>query len=130
MVTTTTIINDAAELVKVKGETQQLPAARQAKYLRILNQMIQSWRNNGIDLGLDTLIQGETVYVDEADEMAITYGLVELIAESANKALAPYIQARAGDLKASLRNKYFTQKDLDQDILLLGSSTSNILTGP
>lgn len=129
MVTTTTIIKDAAQLCKVIGETQQLPAAREVKYLRLLNQMIQSWRNNNIDLGLDILTQGETVYVDEADEMAITYGLVELVAESANRPLSPIIQARASDLKNSLRNKYFTQKDLDQDILLLGNSTYNILTG-
>ena len=128
-ITTTTIINDAAELVKVKGEMQQLPAAQQAKYLRFLNQLIQGWRNNGINLGLDTLTQGDTIYVDEADEEAIFYGLVVKIAQSVNRPLDPFILSTAEEKKTSLRNKYFTQKDLDQDILLLGSSTTNILTG-
>ena len=129
-ITTTTMINDAAELVKVKGQSQALSSAKQVKYLRRLNQMLQSWRNNGIDLGLDLMTSGETIYVDEADELAIFYNLAVMIAQDENKPILPDTKQMANDTKKSLRAKYFTQKDLDQEILLLGSSTSRILTGP
>ena len=128
-ITTTTIIDDAAELVKVKGHTQALTSSLQTKYLRLLNQMLNSWRNEGVNLGLDTLAQGDTIYVDEADELCIFYNLALMIAQSVGRQISPEVREMAITTLNSLKAKYFTQKELDQSELLLNNINTNILTG-
>lgn len=129
MTTAKTLIDDAAELAKIKGMSQTLPASLSTRYLRLLNEMLESWRNEGVDLGLSTLAASDTIYVDDSDILSIRYQLTELIAESANKPLNPNIISRSAELFKSLRAKYFSQRELEQPELLLNYTNTNILTG-
>lgn len=106
MTTTLQIVNDAADLAGVYSEGQSLSGDRSSRYIRALNQMLDGWRNEGVDLGLSTLSSGDTVYVDSADEGAIVYNLAVIIFEIQKRPVNPSIFNRANELFESLQAKY------------------------
>ena len=71
MATAQDIINSAARLAGILAEAQTLESSVNTDALTRLNRMLSRWRNNGVDLGLPTLVAADTVIVDDADEEAI-----------------------------------------------------------
>lgn len=129
MATALDVLNNAARLAKVKGRAQALSGADKTEYLSILNDMLESWKSEGCDLGLGTLVQGDTVYIDDADLLCIRYNLAEMIAENVGKDISINLVQRARDLKVTLKSKYFIQQTLEQPEIFLNTNTTNIEAG-
>lgn len=129
MATALDLMNQAARLAKVKGRSQALSGADKTEYLDLLNQMLDSWKAEGLDLGLGTLAAGDTVYIDDSDLLAVRYSLATLIAESVGKDMSLTVQQRAILLKDMLQSKYFIQPQLEQPELFQNHVYNNIEAG-
>lgn len=75
MATAQDLINSSAKQAGILAEGQVLEAGVNTDALSRLNRMIARLRNDGIDLGLDTLIAANTIFIDDADEEALELGL-------------------------------------------------------
>ena len=112
MTTAQTLINDAADLAGVKSEGQDLKGGQNARYLRALNRLLGSWRDSGVNLGLDTLAAGDTIYIDAAEELAIQYNLATIIYELESRPANVAIYNRANELFRVLEPKYLDIKEM------------------
>ena len=113
MATALNILENSSELAGEKAFNAGLNPIKEANYLGLLNSMLAAWRNEGVDLQLATLLSSDTVYIDDADQLAIEYALAVLIMEREGSPLKPTVIARAGDLERSLRSKYETINEMD-----------------
>lgn len=124
MTTAQTLINDAADLAGVKSEGQDLAGGENAKYVRFLNRLLDSWRDQGVDLGLSTLAAGDTVYIDDAEELAVQYNLATMIYESSGRPVNVAVYTRANDLFNTLRDKYLEPNQMSVPLTLQKRYTS------
>lgn len=113
MATALDILKRSSALAGERAFNAGLNPIKQADYLALLNELIDGWRNEGIDLELSTLTSGDTVYVDDADLISIRYALAVLIMENEGSPLKPTVLNRAGELQNSLRSKYHSIRDLE-----------------
>ena len=124
MTTAQTLINDAADLAGVKSEAQSLTGGDTARYLRSLNRLLDSWRDMGVDLGLGTLAAGDTVYIDDAEELAVQYNLATIIYELSGRPVNGAVYQRASDLFSTLQDKYLEPKQMKVPLTLQKRYTS------
>lgn len=129
MTTAATIISDAADLAGSLGQGKALSGPKSASYLRMLNRMLGSWVNDGIDLGLSDLASGDEVYIDADDELAIVYGLATIIYEIEKRSVNPAVYQRASELLVDLQAKYLDIKELEIPLSLQRHSYYDINNG-
>lgn len=112
MTTAQTLINDAADLAGVKSDGQDLAGGQNARYLRSLNRLLDSWKDQGVDLGLSALAAGDTVYIEDAEELAVQYNLATIIYELSGRPVNGAVYQRANDLFEALQDKYLEPKEM------------------
>lgn len=107
MTTANQIVNDASLLAEVKADGVTLSAEDFNIGLDALNDMLDSWKNDDVDLNVATpLSSSDTVHVDKSDILAIKYNLAPLISEKNYQQAPGFVIARANELFKSLQAKY------------------------
>lgn len=106
MATAQQIIERAARLAGVQAEGQTLNSSKLSTYLALLNEMLDSWRNENIDFGLSALLSTSTVYIDNNYLLAIRYNLAQAITDDAGKPPRATILNEADGLKRMLVAKF------------------------
>ncbi len=132
MTTAQDLINSSARDAGILAEGQALENGINDQALRLLNRMIQRWRNSGVDLGLPVALAADTIFVDTADEEAIEVNLtlrlmvrfkrpippgLSLAGESAFDELqAKYMVINEMTLDSALTRDYLPTRDSDESV--------------
>ena len=80
--------------------------------------MLKRWRNDGADLGLDTLIAADTIHVDDADEEAIELGLALRLMIRYRRPITPGLSEAFSSAFTELQAKYATIPTMSLDAAL------------
>lgn len=97
MTTANDVIRSALRRLGILGIGQTLSAQHVSEGLDSLNQMLASWRTQGVDLGITILSQTDTVPVDEAHDRAIIALLAIDIAPTYGKSVPAELAVTARD---------------------------------
>ena len=107
MATAQEIVNKSAKKAGVLARNGAvLEPGINADILDILNLMLARWRNNGVDLGLPTLLAATTVIIDDADEEAIVIQLALRIMTDFKRPIDPGLIAAGSSAFTELQAKY------------------------
>lgn len=125
MATAQDIINSAARLAGILAEAQTLESSVNTDALTRLNRMLARWRNNGVDLGLPTLVAADTIIVDNADEEAIEIQLALRLMTRYRRPPDPGLSAAGNSAFTELQAKYaiIDEMQLDQALTRKRAST-------
>lgn len=126
MTTAQDLINSSAKQAGILAEGQALEAGINTDALSRLNRLIARFQNNGIFLGLSTLIATDELFIDDADEEAlelsltmrlmvrhrrpIQAGLAEATRSSVTELQAKYTIIKEMPLDRALTRKYLPRK--------------------
>lgn len=108
------LINDAAELAGAKAVGQEVSGDHAPRYLRALNRMLHSWRDDGVDLGFFDAELTDEIHIDSASFQAVVYNLAVLIYELEGRPFNQAVYLRAGKLFDDMKAKeiYFKEAEL------------------
>ena len=98
-ITAQDLINSSAKQAGILAEGQSLEAGVNADALKRLNRMIARFQNDGVELGLSTLIASDTMYIDDSDEEALE---IQLTLRLMVRHRRPIDQGLAGAGKSAL----------------------------
>lgn len=129
MTTAIELCEQAAKLAGVRPHGQALSAEDNTTCLGLLNQYLASLASEGVDYGLAELVNTDTVYIDDADLLAIRYNLGLLIAEDYGLPIDARIIQRAFDLDKTLRAKYLDVPEMELPAILQSDYSFNITSG-
>lgn len=115
MATAQELINSSARQAGILAEGQTLEAGINTDALNRLNRMISRWKNDGIDLGLSTLLAAEEVIVDNADEEAIEINLTLRLMLRHRRPIPPGFSEAGRDALTELQAKYTIIKEMPLD---------------
>ena len=115
MATAQDLINSSAKQAGILAEGQSLEAGINADALNRLNRMISRLRNDGIDLGLSTLIASDTLFVDDADEEALELGLTLRLMLRHRRPIQPGLSEASRVAFAELQAKYADIREMVLD---------------
>ena len=128
MATAQDLINRASTLASVRPADYALTADLNTLYLDLLNDMLQEWENDGINLGLPTLAASDTITLPDSDLMAIRYNLAVGIAEHSDKDVKQSVFVRATRFLKRLRAKYAPLVDATMPLSLQSRVSYDINT--
>jgi hypothetical protein len=77
--------------------------------------MLARWRNDGVDLGLPTLIAADTVFVDIADEEAIEVNLTLRLMVKYRRPIPAGLSEAGLSAFTELQGKYFIVNEMPLD---------------
>ena len=77
--------------------------------------MIARFRNNGVDLGLSTLVAADALLIDDADEEALEINLTVRLMIRHRRPIQPGLSLAARDALTELQAKYETIKTMSLD---------------
>ena len=115
MATAQDLISSAARQAGILAQGQTLEGGVNTDALDRLNRMLKRWRNDGVDLGLPTLIASTTVIVDEADEEAIELNLTMRLMVLYRRPIQPGLSETALAAYTELQAKYMPLPELSLD---------------
>jgi len=127
MSTAQEIINKAAKKSGVLARGgQQLEADINVDILDLLNDMLDRWRNNGVDLGLPVLTLTTELIIDSADREAIIIQLALRIIIDFNRPPRAGLAGAGSSAFTELQAKYsvLTEMSLDKSLTYKRVSTS------
>ena len=127
MSTAQEIINKAAKKSGVLARGgQQLEADINVDILDLLNDMLDRWRNNGVDLGLPVLTLTTELIIDSADREAIIIQLALRIIVDFNRPPRAGLAGAGSSAFTELQAKYsvLTEMSLDKSLTYKRVSTS------
>ena len=115
MATAQDLINKSAKQAGILPQGQTLEAGVNSDALDILNLMIASMRNDGIDLGVPKLVASDTIIIDDADEEALKISLTLRLMLEFRRPIQPGL-SEVGRIKmAELQAKYSTINEMVLD---------------
>jgi hypothetical protein len=115
MTTAQDIINSSASDTGLLAEGQALENGINRQCLRLLNRMIQRWRNSGVDLGLPEVLLADTVFVDVADEESIEVNLTLRLMVRFKRPIPPGLSAAGDSAFDELQAKYMIINEMRLD---------------
>ena len=118
MTTAQDLINSSAKQAGILAEGQSLEGGVNADALKRLNRMIARLKNSGIDLGLSTLIAGDVLYIDDADEEALELGLTMRLMTRHRRPIDAGIAGANRSALVELQAKYSVRKEMALDSTL------------
>jgi hypothetical protein len=77
--------------------------------------MLSRWRNDGVDLGLPTLLAAATVFVDSADEEAVELGLTMRLMIRYKRPIPPGLAEAQLSAFTELQGKYAPLPEMTLD---------------
>lgn len=119
MATAQDLINSSAKQAGILAEGQTLEAGINTDALSRLNRMLARMRNDGIDLGLATLVATDEMFVDDADEEALELGLTLRLMLRHRRPVQPGLSAAARSAFTELQAKYSIIKEMTLDQALI-----------
>ena len=114
-ITAQELINSSAKQAGILAEGQNLENGVNADALKRLNRMIARFENNGIELGLSTLIASDTLYIDDADEEALEVQLTLRLMVRHRRPIDPGLAGAGRDALTELQAKYNVIKTMNID---------------
>ncbi|MBL4651272.1 MAG: hypothetical protein JKY53_00195 [Flavobacteriales bacterium] len=115
MTTARELINSSAKQAGILANGQVLQSVVSKDALKRLNRMIARLQNNGVDLGLSTLVATDTLFIDDADEEALELQLTLRLMVAYKRPIQPGLSAAAGSAISELQAKYFTIPEMTFD---------------
>ena len=106
MTTAQELINSSAKTAGILAQGQTLEGGVNTDALKILNVMIARLQNNGVDLGLSTLVAADTLYIDDSDEEALKLGLVLRLMVEHRRPINPGLSQASAEAMTELQAKY------------------------
>lgn len=128
MSTVQQIMNDAMERASIIGIGQSAASDDNTKVLTIFNDMLASFRNEGIDINLGTLDVSDTVYMDDSDILCIKINLAVQVMDNYKLPVSDYVRRQAKDLLNDLQSKYLEIREMEFPDTLIVAHSRNILT--
>lgn len=113
MANTQELISDAADLAGAKAVGSTLAGELLERYLKMLNRMLSSWRDQGIDLGVYDLGIDDEVYIEDAEELCAVYNLATMIYELEGRPVNAAVYNRAGELFSAMQDKYLAPQEME-----------------
>lgn len=115
MATALDIITGALRKIRVLAIGREPKAAETEHGLTALNEMLSTWRINGIDLAPTALLSTDTLDVPDDHLETIRLSLAERIAGDYGAQVSPIDSGIAADGRAALRAYHFTIKTIGID---------------
>ena len=118
MATAQELINSAARFAGILAVGQTLESEVNSDALTRLNRLLARLRNNGIDLGLPTLLAATEIIIDESDEEAIEFLLALRLMVRYRRPIAAGLAEQARIELTELRAKYAIVDEMVLDTAL------------
>jgi len=115
MTTAQDLINSSAKQAGILAEGQSLEAGINTDALSRLNRLLSRFRNDGIDLGLATLLAADTLNIDDADEEALELSLTLRLMLRHRRPIQPGLSQAADSAITELQAKYTTINEMPLD---------------
>lgn len=115
MTTAQELINSSAKQAGILSEGQALEGGVNTDALARLNRMIARFKNDGIDLGLSTLLASDTLIIDDADEEALELGLTLRLMVRHRRPIDAGIAGANRSALSELQAKYTTLNEMKLD---------------
>jgi len=115
MATAQDLINSSARQAGILAEGQALEGGINADALERLNRLIARFQNDGIFLGLDTLLAADELFIDDADEEALELSLTIRLMLRHRRPIQPGFSQAAATAVTELQAKYTTIKEMPLD---------------
>ncbi len=115
MATAQDLINSSAKQAGILAEGQSLEAGINTDALSRLNRLIARFQNDGIFLGLDTLLAADELYIDDADEEALELSLTMRLMVRHRRPVQTGLAQAANLAVTELQAKYATIKEMPLD---------------
>ena len=126
MSTAQEVINKAAKKAGVLARNgQSMQSGINADILDMLNMMLARWRNEGVDLGVPTLLAADEIIIDEADEECIVVQLALRIISDFNRPPRPGLAQAGLAAFTELQAKYEVLTELSLDPSLTYNKYTN-----
>ena len=110
-VTNLQIITDALREINVINETQVATAAQSSKALRRLNQLMEKWKEEELDLGwVKATSTADDAAIPDYAELAVTLALAVYVAPSFSTEPSGTLIALSQDAVNSLKSKHIREK--------------------
>lgn len=112
----TKMVEYAARDIGLYEAGQDLSAEDKADILVILNMMLKSWENDGIEMGYSDVELDDELYVPEEHELAVRFNLALMIAPQYEHAqVSPIIISEGPRLYRKVRDYYTKPGDMVLD---------------
>jgi len=115
MTTAQELINSSAKQAGILAEGQALEGGNNTDALARLNRLIARFQNDGIFLGLSTLLAADTLFIDEADEEALELSLTLRLMVRHRRPVQPGLSEAARIAVTELQAKYTQIKEMSLD---------------
>lgn len=115
MTTAQELINSSAKQAGILAEGQSLEGGINADALERLNRLIARFQNDGIFLGLDTLVPADTLFIDNADEEALELSLTMRLMVRHRRPIQPGLSEATSTAVTELQAKYTTINEMPLD---------------
>lgn len=126
MATVTEVVTGALELLEVKAAESAITPAEVEDGRVSLNDMMNEWNVNGINVGYETLDNVEDqLYVDAGSLGAIKSNLAVYVAPGYGRPVSVELRQRANDGKRSLRGSIKLNSSQYPDTLPVGSGNED-----
>ena len=115
MTTAQDLINSSAKQAGILAEGQALEGGINADALARLNRLIARFQNDGIFLGLSTLLAADVLYIDDADEEALELSLTMRLMVRHRRPIQPGLAVSTDTAVKELQAKYTTINTMPLD---------------
>ena len=115
MTTAQELINSSAKQAGILAEGQALEGGINADALARFNRLIARFQNDGIFLGLSTLLAADVLFIDDADEEALELALTVRLMVRHRRPIQPGLSQAAETAKIELQAKYTTINEMPLD---------------
>lgn len=131
MATAQDIIDSGLKRSNLIAISQTPTSEQNSVALELLNDMIASWKSEGLDLQLDTLAKDDTVYLDASDLLCLKMNLAVMLSDHFKMQMPATVLRKASDLYDALVGKYLESglEEMELPAILAGSTRYDIEAG-
>jgi len=117
-ITAQALIDSSAKQAGILAEAQALEAGINADALTRLNRLIARLQNDGVDLGVATLLANDTMFIDAADEEALELLLTLRLMVRHRRPIQPGLSDAGKTAITELQAKYSLIPEMKLDAAL------------
>jgi len=113
------LVKDAAKDLSLVESGEDLEAEDYSDILRMLNAMMFSWENDGINMGWSEVGLEDEVYIPENHVLGVRFALALMIAPQYSQAqISPLLAAEGPRLYQKIRDYYGIPEEAEFDLTL------------
>ena len=126
MTTNVTIIGDALREINVINEVQSPSSEQGSQALRKLNQMMELWKEDGVDIGwFRQSSTTDTAPIPEWAEMPVTMGLCVVLAPQYGRSISAETAAKVNASMNTMKRKLIKEQMDNADMSHMPSGSKN-----